>query len=463
MESSAPCVKTAVINNTRLSGPELLMAICREFEVEIEEDATVADISHSLEQFLLEQYARDRLAVVVLDEAQNLPLEAFEELRMLGNLEADDAKLLQVLILGQPELQESFRQPSMRQLHQRVFRTFHLKALSRELTEGYIRHRLQVAGLAAGREVFDAQAMEAIFHHSEGIPRLINQICDNAMLAAYTDSSQQVSAKIVNEVVEQMMALTVVPAEPKPQGAFARKMLGGRARGETGRRNGPARRAAVCDSREVEPEFDPQSGKTQEFERATYRLASETKSEVSAELAAAREIRQQLTEALHRTEDRNTALQTQVSQLLEALRIQTESQQARATELAAQHRTELDEARRTRQQAELTLNDAKAVRREADERVRQMLEEAKAAAIRVQEQSAQALGDSEKQNAVLHAQAKHLLTEVHAYTKGQQNCLSDLLSQERAEFEAAHQMRRQASDLLAEVTKATQDAQRPHP
>jgi type II secretory pathway predicted ATPase ExeA len=476
-----PCVKTAVINNTRLSGPELLMAICREFDVETEEGATMAEISHALEQFLLEQYARDRLAVVVLDEAQNLPLEAFEELRMLGNLEADDAKLLQVLILGQPELQDSFRQPSMRQLHQRVFRTFHLKALTRELTGGYINHRLQVAGLPAGQQVFETQAMEAIYRHSEGIPRLINQICDNAMLAAYTESSRQVSAKIIHEVVEQMMALTVVSSETKPKGALARKMLGTADRSEPARREQPSRET-VPDAREmerqVEEQLEPLTGRVQEFDRLVTRLAdrlgaseralahmqkerelhSDPNPEVVAELQAARELRQQLNDALRRTESRNTALQTQVSQLLEALRLQTDSQQQRSSELAVQHRAELEEARRTRQQAEQMLNDAKAARREADERIRQMLEEAKSAAGRVQEQSAQALGESEKQNAVLQAQAKYLLTEVHSYTKGQQNCLSELLSQERAEFEAAHQMRRQASELLGEVTKASQEA-----
>ncbi|HVP11356.1 MAG TPA: AAA family ATPase, partial [Phycisphaerae bacterium] len=321
-----PCVKTAVINNTRLSGPELLMAICREFEVETEEEATIAEISHALEQFLLEQYARDRLAVVVLDEAQNLPLEAFEELRMLGNLEADDAKLLQVLILGQPELQESFRQPSMRQLHQRVFRTFHLKALNRELTEGYIKHRLHVAGLPADQEVFVPQAMEAIYRHSEGIPRLINQICDNAMLAAYTESSRQVSAKIIHEVVEQMMALTVVSNEPKPKGAFARKMLGTSDHGESPRRAVASRRKVQRDDgpaeREAEQQLEPLAERLQEFDGMMHRLADRLEAseralatmqnekatppapspEVTAELEAARDIRRQISEALFRTE-----------------------------------------------------------------------------------------------------------------------------------------------------------------
>jgi len=237
LSSLGNAARTAVINNTRLSGAELVSAVCREFGVELDDDATPAETSRALEQFLLEQYSRDRLAVLVLDEAQNLPLESFEELRMLGNLEADDAKLLQVLILGQPELQDSFRLPSMRQLHQRVFRTFHLGALNRELTEGYIRHRLAIAGLPAGQDVFDPAAIEAIYRHSDGIPRLINQICDNSMLAAYTDSDRRITTTLVNEVVQQMMSLPRGPGERKPKSAFAREMLGASARSDAAASN----------------------------------------------------------------------------------------------------------------------------------------------------------------------------------------------------------------------------------
>lgn len=470
-------VRTAVINNTRLSGRELLLAICREFEIEIQDGAAASEISHSLEQFLLEQYARDRLAVVVLDEAQNLPLEAFEELRMLGNLEADDAKLLQVLILGQPELQDSFRQPSMRQLYQRVFRTFHLRALSRELSDGYIRHRLAVAGLPQGEDVFEPEAYEAIYRHSEGIPRLLNQICDNSMLAAYTENARLVTAKMVREVVEQMMALTVVSTEPKPKGAFARQMLGLGASADSAGRRASAPRSAVGESNGAEPS-EAASGRFQEFDKVLGRMADrlEASERTLADIQRRRgstgdasgdawnhpdmsdQARQQIGDVLHKIEERNGALQGQVTQLLDALRYQAESQQQRTTDLSAQHRAEMEEARRTREQAEQVLGEARTSSRQAEEQIRRLLEEAKQASARIQEQAAATLGDTEKQNAVLAAQAKHLLTDVHAYTSGQQNRLSDLLSQERAEFEAAHQMRRQASELLTEVTKTTQQA-----
>jgi len=211
--------RSAVITNTRLTGVELLRAICCEFNLEVTGLTTAAELGRVLEKFLLEQYARDRIAVLILDEAQNLPREAFEEIRMLGNLEADNAKLLQVLILGQPELQETFRQPELRQLHQRVCRTFHLREFSLKQTGQYIEYRLAVAGHETPSTVFTDGAYERIFQHSEGIPRLINQICDNALLAAYTDSATQVGPGLIDEVVTQMMSLTERAERPKAQPA----------------------------------------------------------------------------------------------------------------------------------------------------------------------------------------------------------------------------------------------------
>jgi len=188
--------QTAVITNSRLSGVELLGAICREFQISIEPGASSADLCHALEEFLLQQYARDRLAIVVLDEAQNLAIDAFEELRLLGNLEAEDAKLLQVLILGQPELRDTMQRSELRQLRQRVFRTYHLKGLTAEQTSGYVRHRLSVVG-GAKLDLFTPAAIDAIYRASGGMPRLINQICDHALLDAYSAQSKSVTPAIV--------------------------------------------------------------------------------------------------------------------------------------------------------------------------------------------------------------------------------------------------------------------------
>ncbi len=194
--------QTAVITHTHLSGNQLLSAICAEFELDPPPEANNLELAHLLQSYLLDQFAQDRFVAVVLDEAQNLPDESFEELRMLGNLEADDAKLLQVCILGQPELRNRFAQPNMKQLEQRLFRRFHLPALTQERTGEYIRHRLKVAG-CTNDQLFGPGTTDKIFAASNGIPRLINQVCDNALLAAYAQDAHTVDAQIIDEVLDR--------------------------------------------------------------------------------------------------------------------------------------------------------------------------------------------------------------------------------------------------------------------
>lgn len=192
----------AVISHTNLTGRQLLAAICHEFELDTPPDATNLQLTERLQNYLLEQFAQDRFAVVLLDEAQNLPDESFEELRMLGNLEADDAKLLQICILGQPELRERFHNPRLRQIDQRLFRRFHLPALSRANTEAYIGHRLRVAGCDRA-DLFTKEAIDRIYAASQGVPRLINKICDNGLLTAYGANADQVTAAMIDQSVEQ--------------------------------------------------------------------------------------------------------------------------------------------------------------------------------------------------------------------------------------------------------------------
>lgn len=206
----------AVITHTSLSGRQLLAAICAEFELPVPPEATNLQLAEQLQTFLLDQFAQDRFVVVLLDEGQNLPDDSFEELRMLGNLEADDAKLLQVCILGQPELRDRFRQPSLRQLDQRLFRRFHLCSLDRQTTEAYIRHRLAVAGYA-GTDLFTPEALDAIYAASQGTPRIINQICDNALLTAYGQEAHQVDKNIITKVLEHDPVLHAPPPAPNDQ------------------------------------------------------------------------------------------------------------------------------------------------------------------------------------------------------------------------------------------------------
>jgi general secretion pathway protein A len=204
--------ETAVITHTHLSAQQLLAAICTEFDLNPSPNASQLELTQLLQDYLLEQFARDRYVVVMIDEAQNLPVDSLEELRMLGNLEADDAKLLQVCLLGQPELRQRLAQPNMRQLKQRLFRQFHLDGLTREQTGEYIRHRVSVAG-CADRELFTDDAISRIHEQTGGIPRLVNQLCDNALLTAYANSAQQVDSAIVSEALEKDEMAVGAPAQ----------------------------------------------------------------------------------------------------------------------------------------------------------------------------------------------------------------------------------------------------------
>lgn len=195
----------ATINHALGSGGDLLESICTEFELPFEPQTTHTQLVRLLHDFLLARFAQDTPVVLVLDEAQTLPIDAFEQVRMIGNLEADDAKLLQVAIFGQPELQNMFMSPALRQLKQRVFRSFHLPALNREDTEKYVHHRLSVAG-APKPNLFDADAIALIHDYSRGLPRIINTLCDNAMLSAYSVGQREMGGALIESVVKQMMA-----------------------------------------------------------------------------------------------------------------------------------------------------------------------------------------------------------------------------------------------------------------
>ncbi len=196
----------ANINHATTGPKDLMESVLDEFEVARPAGAGNAQLVRLLHDFLLAEFARNTPVVLILDEAQSLTIEAFEQLRMIGNLEADDAKLLQICILGQPELKALFASSTLRQLRQRLFRSFHLGKLTRELTTGYIRHRLTVAG-GADPDLFEAEAVDAIHRHSQGLPRLINTLCDNAMLIAYSRKEPRISAGMINSVIEQMMSI----------------------------------------------------------------------------------------------------------------------------------------------------------------------------------------------------------------------------------------------------------------
>lgn len=193
----------AVVLNPQLSAPEFLEAICEELNIATPEPrGSIKALLSALNEHLLKAHAEGRRTILIVDEAQNLAPEVLEEVRLLTNLETSKQKLLQIILIGQPELRELLARTDLRQLAQRITGRYHLEPLSREETDKYIEHRLQVAG-ALG-EVFDAGAKRAVYRLSQGVPRLINVICDRALLGAYSQGSRTVNRTLVHRAAREI-------------------------------------------------------------------------------------------------------------------------------------------------------------------------------------------------------------------------------------------------------------------
>ena len=176
----------AIILNPALNAMELLATVCDELGIAYDsEKHTLKTLTDSLHRYLLENHDRGRKTVLLIDEAQHLDFDVLEQIRLLTNLETNSEKLLQIILIGQPELAQMLRRPELRQLNQRITARYNLEPLSLEETGAYIRHRLQVAGMNPGQEVFPVAVIRGIHRYTRGIPRLINVLCDRMMLGAY--------------------------------------------------------------------------------------------------------------------------------------------------------------------------------------------------------------------------------------------------------------------------------------
>ncbi len=205
----------AYIFNPKLTVPELLQAICDEFHAPVPPGAqTVKDYVDPLNAFLLAQHAAGRNNVLIIDEAQNLSADVLEQLRLLTNLETTERKLLQVVLIGQPELRGMLARPELEQLAQRVIARFHLGALSELETPQYIRHRLNVAGLT-GALPFDRAALRLIHQLTRGVPRRINLLCDRALLGGYASGQAQITAAIVRRAAAEVFDAQLSPPRAK--------------------------------------------------------------------------------------------------------------------------------------------------------------------------------------------------------------------------------------------------------
>jgi len=198
----------AYIFNPKLTVDELLKSVCAEFRIPYEHQGrglpTVKDYVDALNQFLLRTHAVRQNSVLIIDEAQNLSADVLEQLRLLTNLETNERKLLQIILIGQPELRAVLARPDMQQLAQRVIARYHLEALTERETADYIRHRLGIAGLRHANP-FDQRAMRRIFRYSRGVPRRINLLCDRSLLGAYAASKSAVDSGTIDKAAEEVL------------------------------------------------------------------------------------------------------------------------------------------------------------------------------------------------------------------------------------------------------------------
>lgn len=195
--------KVALITNTHLTPKQMIVAILEDLEIPFKEKWTKIKLLNALNDFLLEQIFLGCNVVLVIDEAQNLDTASLEEVRMLSNLETEKEKLLQIILMGQPELRQKLSLPQLRQLRQRIVVCYHLYPLSFSEMINYIQHRLKIAG-ANGQEIFNPSALSRIYNYSKGIPRTVNILCDRALLTGFIRETKLISEDIIEEVACEM-------------------------------------------------------------------------------------------------------------------------------------------------------------------------------------------------------------------------------------------------------------------
>jgi general secretion pathway protein A len=217
--------RVAYIFNPKLTVADLLKTICHEFNIEVKHEgigpATIKDYLDPLNEHLLRSHANGERNVLIIDEAQNLTPHVLEQLRLLTNLETSERKLLQIILIGQPELRTVLARPELEQLAQRVIARFHLGALNEAETRQYIQHRMQVAGLR-GPLPFSSQAIQRIHEIARGVPRRINLLCDRALLGAYATGQPRVDRSVVDKAAGEVFETEAPAPDVRRRAARAR-------------------------------------------------------------------------------------------------------------------------------------------------------------------------------------------------------------------------------------------------
>jgi general secretion pathway protein A len=216
--------KTALVLNPKLTACELLATICDELGIEYPEGNTSIKVFiDGINRFLLKNHGEGNNTVLIIDEAQNLSADVLEQVRLLTNLETNRKKLLQVIMLGQPELREILERPELRQLAQRITARYHLQPLSKEEIRGYVCHRLAVAGIE--RPIFPPSTMDKLYRLTGGVPRLINALCDRALLGAYVQEQIVVSPSLLERAAVELFGERKPNNNPRPRRTAARLLL----------------------------------------------------------------------------------------------------------------------------------------------------------------------------------------------------------------------------------------------
>lgn len=212
-------VSVGLISNTHRSFGDLLQWILLAYNLE-HAGKTKVEMYQTFVDFMIREYARNRRTVLIVDEAQNMEADTLEELRMLSNVNADKDQVLQVILVGQQQLRDNLRRPDLIQFAQRIAVDYHLTALAAEDTMAYIRHRITVAGGDA--DLFTDAACAAVHHYSSGVPRLVNLLCDLALVYGYAERRKQIDVDLIEDVAREKQAGGIFPApEPPPASAPA--------------------------------------------------------------------------------------------------------------------------------------------------------------------------------------------------------------------------------------------------
>lgn len=201
-----PTTKTAIIRNTHLTAKDLIACTLDELEIPYAPSSTKTKLIGALNEFLIDELRDNNNVVLLIDEAQNLKSNVLEEVRMLSNLETETEKLIQIVLMGQPELKTTLGVRSLRQLRQRVTLHYHLGPLDEGETAGYVQHRMHTAG-ANSKPIFTNGAQARIYQYTHGVPRLINGLCDRALLTGYVNETKTISAAIIDEVAGELPSL----------------------------------------------------------------------------------------------------------------------------------------------------------------------------------------------------------------------------------------------------------------